>query len=414
MARSITHVLLVGPSRKLHKTVREYHKQVRISVICGRRSLSDFADLASFDRVVAVPEGADAPEWVAAARYLNAREPFDALLAISEDELVYAAEIGAELGLPTVDRKTVEAVNRKDVMRRILVAAGVDPTPNRIVTSAAEIEEFAATAGYPLICKPVSGSASQGISRIDGPDDVPGALDWTRAGTSGLASTEILVEPFHTGTEYSVECISEDGDHVVAAITAKYLAPSGYVELGHVVPAPLDEASAERIGATVVAALSALGVTDGVTHTEVMVSPDTVHIIETHLRPGGDGIPDMLTLARGIDLDRLLARQCLGESVLDEARAAVATARDLPFFSAIWYACPDRRGVLKSVEGLEAAAAVEGVWAVRQLVDDGTEIGDLTGSDARPAFAWAVGDTADQALAQARAAIDQLVFVTAP
>jgi biotin carboxylase len=244
----------LGGSRTLAARLRALDENLRISALCRRESLGEFPDLTVFERLVSVSGHADDSAWVAAARFLNQLEPVDALVSVSEDDLAHVADIGAALGLPAPTRDTVIAVNRKDVMRQVLAAAGVDPTPNRVVSGARGIEAFAAHAGYPLICKPVSGNASQGISRIDGPDDVPRALEWTQAGTEGLTCAEILVEPFHEGTEYSVECISEDGSHVVAGITAKYLEDDGFVELGHVVPAPLEKAEAGRISATVTAA----------------------------------------------------------------------------------------------------------------------------------------------------------------
>ncbi|MEU9479449.1 ATP-grasp domain-containing protein [Streptomyces sp. NPDC048191] len=411
MTGNVRHVLIVGGSLTLPALVHAHDENVRLSAVCRRESLREYQDLKTFERLVSVSGHADGSEWVAAARFLNGVDPVDALLT-TDDDVAHAADIGAALALPAPARRTVDAIDRKDLMREILAAAGVDPTPNRIVSAAPEIEAFAARVGYPLICKPVRGEGSQGISRIDGPDDVPRALERARAGTGGLASAEILVEPFHEGTEYSVECISEDGSHVVAGITAKYSETEGYVELGHVVPAPLADAEAERIGATVSAALSALGVTHGVTHTEVMVQPDAVRIIETHLRPGGDRIPYMLALARGIDLVGLLVRQCLGEKILDKARRAVASARDIPCYAAIWHAAPDRRGVLKAVEGVREAAAMEGVREVKLLLEVGQELGDLAESLSRPAHAWTLADTPEQALSQARAAVERLVFVT--
>jgi len=146
-----------------------------------------------------------------------------------------------------------------------------------------------------------------------------------------------------------------------------------------------------------------------------MVRPDAVRIIETHLRPAGDGIIRMLALARGIDLDDLLARQSLGEKILDPARRAVELARDIPFHAAIWHARPQRPGVLQAVEGLDEAAAIEGVWEVKPLVEVGRKLdGELFSSDSRPAYAFAVGDTPEEALRLAQAAIDRLVFVIAP
>ncbi|MFC7472559.1 acetyl-CoA carboxylase biotin carboxylase subunit family protein [Actinomadura keratinilytica] len=136
----------------------------------------------------------------------------------------------------------------------------------------------------PLICKPVRGVASKGVTRLDGPDDIARALDWGAVGAGDLDSPDLLVEPFLSGEEYSVESVSEDGEHLVVGVTRKLSEPDHFVEVGHVIPAPLPDGDERRIASTVRAMLSALGVRTGVTHTEVIVAPDAVHIVETHLR----------------------------------------------------------------------------------------------------------------------------------
>jgi biotin carboxylase len=410
MREAVSHLLIVGGGRTLPGLVVEHAENVRISLICRRGALKKYPSLDGFERLVALPGEAGGHEWLAAARLLHELDPVEGLLAVSEEDLAHAADIGAALGLRAPARRTVDAIDSKDLMRTVLAAAGVDPTRNRTVTSADELEAFAKQVGYPLICKPVRGIGSQGISRIDGPGDVARALAWTQAGTEGLSSTEILVEPFHEGIEYSVECISEDGSHLVAGITEKYSEKEAFVELGHIVPAPIPDMEAERIRSTTVAALDALGVTDGVTHTEVMVKPDSVHIIETHLRPGGDRIPEMLARARGVDLIGLMVRQSLGEEVLAEARRGVAAGREVPRFAAIWHARPQQRGILAGIDGIEEAAAMDGVCEVKVRAEIGQELGALAESRSRPAHAWAVGDTPEQALSRAQAAVERLAF----
>jgi biotin carboxylase len=99
-------------------------------------------------------------------------------------------------------------------MRSVLRAAGVDGTVARPVESAADIAAVAEEAGYPLICKPLSGVGSRGIARIDRFEDIPGALAYSRAGSRSLQSDTVMVEQFHSGREYSAESVSEGGRHL--------------------------------------------------------------------------------------------------------------------------------------------------------------------------------------------------------
>ena len=118
----------------------------------------------------------------------------------------------------------------------------------------------------------------------------------------------------------------------------------------------------------------------------------------------------MLNRARGIDLLALVVKLALRIPVLDEVSALLSEERDLGRHAAIWYACPAQRGRVVSVEGIEAARAVPGVCEVKVKADTGDVIGDTVNSDARAAYAWALGETADQALSRAQASIQELAF----
>jgi biotin carboxylase len=360
--------------------------------------------------MVTLPDAAPVNDWAEAASYVNTVEPVDGLVVINERELPAAAAIGARLGLPAPSQETVTAVNNKEVMRSVLRAAGVDSTLARIVETAADVIGFAKEAGYPLICKPLAGVGSRGIARIDREEDIEHALAYSRSGTGSLQSGAVMVEQFHTGTEYSIESVSQDGTHLTACIIAKYSDPAHYVELGHVLPAPLDPGTEQGITATVHAALDSLGITDGVTHTEVIVTPGGTHITETHIRPAGDRIPEMLNRARGIDLLGLVVELALRIPVLEEVSTLLRDEHDRGQYAAIWYACPTQRGRVVSVDGIEGAGAVPGVCEVRVKAHTGDVIGDTVNSDARAAYACALGETPDQALSRAQASIQQLAF----
>jgi hypothetical protein len=68
-------------------------------------------------------------------------------------------------------------------------------------------------------------------------------------------------------------------------------------------------------------------------------------------------------------------------------------------------------GVLHTVEGREAAHAVEGVLDVRIYREPGFLIGPLRRGPDRAGAIIAVGDSRDDALARARAAADEIRFV---
>jgi biotin carboxylase len=410
MLNPVNHLLLVGGGRSVPELARKYQPGVRVSVLCRPEFATRFPADAGFLRMVTLPDDAPVTDWAEAASYVNAVEPVGGLVVINERDLPAAAAIGARLGLPAPSLDTVTAVNDKEVMRSVLRAAGVDRTLARTVETSADVTSFANEAGYPLICKPLAGAGSRGIARIDREADIEQALAYSRSGTGSLQSGAVMAEQFHAGAEYSAESVSQDGTHLTACITAKYTDPAHFVELGHVLPAPLDAATEKGIIATVHAALDALGITSGVTHTEVIVTADGTHVTETHIRPAGDRIPEMLNRARQIDLLALVVKLALRIPVLDEVSALLREEHGSRQYAAIWYACPKQRGRLASVEGIKAAQAVPGVCEVKVKAVTGDVIGDTVNSDARAAYACALAETPDQALSHAQASIQSLVF----
>ncbi|GAB1516597.1 ATP-grasp domain-containing protein [Actinophytocola sp. KF-1] len=411
------HMMVVGDGLDRVERARELQAGLRTSTVCRQKSVPRLRAPQLFDFIVAVPDDAPTSTWLEAARLVDRLSPVDRVAAFTDKDAGRGAAVAAGLGLPWHDPVTVEAVSDKAVMRAVLAGSGVDDNTAVVATCPADVERLAGAVGYPLICKPARGIRSRGITRIDGPDDIPGALDWGRASVGPLDSKDLIVEKFRCGTEYSVEAVSEDGEHVVLGLTTTHHLASRaehYIEIGHVVPAPVDRAEHDRVAAAVCAALDALGVRTGVTHTEVIVSADEVHIVETHVRPGGDEIPRLWASVTGVDLVDLTVRQSLGLPVLADVRAALAArsaTAELPDYAAIWYACPDGVGRITGVGGVDAARSLDGVVEVDVVHGEGDLLEPIVNSAHRAAFVCAVGDSHDEALSRARAGVGRLSFV---
>ncbi|MFI9628871.1 ATP-grasp domain-containing protein [Streptomyces sp. NPDC052042] len=405
------HLLVVSGGRDLPDRARDVWPGLRTTVICRPEVVPRLRSREKIQRLLVLREDAPVDEWVAAARFVHAVDPVDRLTNFTEKDTEKTAAIGVALGLDWHSPETVRAVADKREMRRVLAEAGVGGSIAEVVHDTEGVLKVVEKAGYPLICKPVRGVASKGVTRIDGPADIERALAWGARGAGDLDSPELLVEPFVTGDEYSVECVSEDGEHLVTGITRKISEDDHFVEVGHVVPAPLPDSDEQRIAGTVRDALKALGVRRGVTHTEVIVRADEVYVVETHLRPAGDEIPELWARITGVDLIDVVARQAVGLQVLDDVRAALAETRENgPRAAAIWYACPDAVGEIVEVSGEEGARALEGVVDVEVLREPGKRLKGVTGSFARGAHVCAVGTTQEEALSRAQEGVRKLAF----
>lgn len=243
------------------------------------------------------------------------------LRGLSPVGVVSSTELGLEpaavaarrLGAVGVDPEVVRDTRDKLRMRRVLerVAPHLNPLFAAGDDEPGAVERLFG-GGCPVVAKPAGGTGSHGVRLL-------------REAEEELRRAGMMFERYVEGREFSVEVLSTGGRHRVMGVAEKRVGAGGFVEVAHVMPPP-GLAGAERglvVGA-VEELLDAVGVVDGPSHTEVKLGDDgRVTVIETHTRPGGDGIPDLVRLTTGVDWRRAALGWALGE----EPRAAEPVAK---------------------------------------------------------------------------------------
>jgi len=264
---------------------------------------------ATAARAVDFEDPAASSAW--ARQAAAAGEEFDLVLGVREMAQAATAEIAAALGLPGNPPHAVHRVRNKDLCRAALAEAGFRQPQVRLCRDAAEAAEFLRQVGGPWVVKPRDQMGSEGVSRVN---DAAGLV---RAIAELPTPGPFLVEQFVEGPEYSVEGVFLDGVPTVLAVTEKEKSePPYFVELGHVLPAPLPADTSERIGKEVGAALLALGLRYGLFHVELWLSPDRIVLGEVHVRNGGGWIHRMLAHAiPGLEMFGLVYDNALGRPV---------------------------------------------------------------------------------------------------
>jgi hypothetical protein len=235
-----------------------------------------------------------------------------AVVSLTEFGLEPAALAARRLGVTGVDPAVVHATRDKLAMRRILERLAPHLNPAFAAGDDAEAVDRLFAAHGRVVAKPVDGVGSASVALVEGVDALP--ADRRTAAT--------LLEQFAEGREFSVEALSAGGRHTVIGIAEKGTA-DGFVEVSHMMPPPsLDPHRQELVARAVGELLDVLGLTDGPSHTEIMVDGDKVVVIETHTRLGGDGIADLVRLTTGVEW----RRAALGWAIGAEVRRGPATA----------------------------------------------------------------------------------------
>ncbi|MFJ4862191.1 ATP-grasp domain-containing protein [Streptomyces sp. NPDC088748] len=221
-----------------------------------------------------------------------------------------AALLAERIGLPGNDPRLARAARNKILMGEAFAAAGI-PAPRWAVAHDAAGAYRAAQAhelGWPLVVKPAEQGGSWGVSVVDGPDRladaVAAAQQFTHAHPHGLElDTRALLQEYIPGAEYSCDTVVAGGVAYPLPVVAKDTTGGRYrIETGHTCPAGLPAPLVRAVQHTAARAALAVGVRNGIAHTEVKIPPgtETPYVIETGARPPGDNLCEVIEAATGV------------------------------------------------------------------------------------------------------------------
>lgn len=289
------------------------------------------------------------------------------IFSSSEYYIESAASLAGLWGLPGPAPRSLRVCRNKWSQREALEKAGVKNPRHRRVTSAAEAMKAADEICLPVVLKPTVGSGSVGVKLCRSQREVGehAAFLLQRASNErGMpVPLELLVEEYVAGDEFSVETLAG----TIAGVTRKHVSQEPFfVETGHDFPATLSPKDRDHIASTVHAALDALDLNWGPAHVELRLTPAGPIIMEINPRLAGGFIPELVRLARGVDMIRQTIRLAVGaDPQLEAAQDDCASIRFL---------VPLKSGLIANFSGLQEAGRVEGVWEIRTYRKIGEEV----------------------------------------
>ena len=295
------------------------------------------------------------------------------------------AAIAKECGVVGISEDTAIKATDKSVMRETLKKAGV-PVPAffRVVNQS---EYLNAVNHMPdtYMVKPADSSGSRGILKVEHKEDAIKAYEYTKSfSRNGI----VVVEECMIGPEVSVETLAYDGNVHVIQITDKITtgAPH-FVEMGHTQPTRLD--CAEDIKKVAIAANKAIGIENGPSHTEIIVTHEGPKIVELGARLGGDCITTHLVpLSTGVDMVEACIRIALGEK--PDIQYTLNCGSAIRYFN-------QHAGTIKSILGIDEAEHIDGIKQISIVHGIGEKITEITDSGSRMGFVIAQGKDADDA-----------------
>ena len=325
------------------------------------------------------------------------RHHIDGVMTLATDmPMRTVAAVAKECELIGVSEDTAIKATDKSVMREALKEAGV-PVPKFFrVVNLDEYRIAVENIEGPFMVKPADSSGSRGILKVEDRENLDSAYEYTNQFShNGI----VVVEECMIGPEVSVETLAIDGVVHVIQITDKMTtgAPH-FVEMGHTQPTRLD--CAKEIERVAIAANKAVGIKNGPSHTEIIVTKAGPKIVEIGARLGGDCITTHLVpLSIGVNMVEACIRIALGEK--PDITPTLHCGSAIRYFKQ--YA-----GVVEKIEGAAEAEAMSGVKQVSIVHGVGETITDITDSGSRMGFVIAQGTDADDASDKCEAALKEI------
>ena len=340
----------------------------------------------------------DIPGVLEAAR----RHGIQGIMTLASDmPMRTVAAVAKEMGLVGITEDTALKATNKAAMRQALQDYGV-PIPRFFkVSDQQQYREAVAQMPGAFMVKPADNSGSRGIIKVDSPTDtaaVEAAYSYSRGFSRG---GDVVVEEYMQGAEVSVETLTVDGVCHVIQITDKLTTGAPYfVEMGHTQPTAHAPAVAEQIRRVAIAANRAIGIQNGPSHTEIMVTTDGPKVVELGARLGGDCITTHLVpLSTGVDMVECCIRIALGQAPDLQHKFQKGSA--IRYFS-------QTPGVVKSITGLENARRLPGVRQISIVHGVGETVEQIRSSSHRLGFAIAQGQDACDAVAACQSAMERI------
>jgi biotin carboxylase len=242
--------------------------------------------------------------WDLEAVIATAREKGAEMVLSSGNDAVVTviAQTAEALGIRgcfSVD--TAMAATNKLAMKDRFGKHGI-PTSNWKIVERDQLgAELVVPLKYPLVAKPVKGSGSKGVVRIEGPDGMAAALKQLFEENT---CDQAVVEEFIQGTEITVDCFVLEGKATVLTKSWLVQAPTqngGFAFHRMLSPAPISDVVDQQLPDIAGSIARAFGIEEGPFFFQAIASHATLHILELGVRPAGGWKHKFVEAATGFD-----------------------------------------------------------------------------------------------------------------
>lgn len=344
-------------------------------------------------------------EMAAAIRAAAGGQPIEAVIGVDDAAAVAAQEVARLLSLSQNRPDSARQLTNKHAFR--LIQQRLNLPSARVYAVVTDFEQsLPEHVSYPLVVKPVSLSASQGVIRVNDAGALMAALprinNIFRKENVPPEKRQIILEQYIPGQEYALEGLMTGGELQVLAVFEKPEPMEGpfFDETLYISPARLSVLLVEEFATQVARAGVEAGWLDGPVHAEARVNDSGLYLLEVAPRTIGGRCSRSLYYQLGVGLEELVLRHLLHEPVAVTRNDSVVGVCMLP----VPYA-----GVFESVDGVDEALRIPMIEEAIVTAVKGDSMLPLPEGNQYVGFVIARGvefDAVESALVRARNALD--------
>jgi hypothetical protein len=300
-------------------------------------------------------------------RWTQEKVRIDRLEAVVEAHVMAAARVRERCGIPGTSERTTFLCRDKPAMKEALRSAGVPCAQSIGSDDVAEIRDFAARVGFPLVVKPRDAAGASGTMRVESPEELSAALMSFGVNRGRSVAVEEFIEghegfydTISIGGQIAHEFVSHYYPNVLEAMRARWISPQ-FVATNRI-DAAEGYAQLKEMGRTVA---KVLGIETSATHMEWFYGPKGRKFSEIGCRPPGVRAWDLYAAGNEIDIYR--------EWAMAVVHGKTSQTLSRRYAAGIVALRPDRDGHIAGYEGLDEAQRRFGGWVMdSHLPPEGT------------------------------------------
>ena len=237
---------------------------------------------------------------------LAREENIDAIFTMASDiALKTVSYVTRELGLiETLPEGVADITCLKNRFRNFQKKNNFNYPEFQIVNNYLSFRSALKEINFPLFVKPSDNSGSKGVCYLD--NDIAGSNDLQKVYATAQSfsrNSTICVEKVLEGLEIGGDALIIDGEVAFCVLTNKYMTHHPqYIPIGHSIPSLLSDEVKEKVMESLQLAVSALNIKCSSLNFDIIVSPDSISILEMSPRLGGNCIPAIVRLGTGFDM----------------------------------------------------------------------------------------------------------------